>query len=280
VGDNLKSDAFRDCYVKWYKENQGKPFWDADVPSLDYDLLNSLIITAFQNGGEDSRTGILAHALDYWIAREFERAGFSIEGVWPRSVKPYVVDPEILCSDISKNRRVKDASDVLITSCGKANANIMGSAYVKQVDVGMSSWLAGPELLVSTKTMSGSFGKNLANRFEEAYGDVKNLRDRHPLAAHGFFFLADDSIQSESASFSKLVHMLHRLQRPGNVYDATALLLYRRDTLDEIELISPTSTGSTGDISPESFFETLIRIVLENAPEGIHVRAREIYPFE
>ena len=62
-------------------------------------------------------------------------------------------------------------------------ANLLGKNYVKQVDVVMSGWATGPELMVSTKRMDSSFGKNAANRVEESYGDAKNLRLRHPQAA-------------------------------------------------------------------------------------------------
>ena len=39
----------------------------------------------------------------------------------------------------------------------------------------MSSWATGPELMVSTKRMDSSFGKNAANRVEESYGDAKTF---------------------------------------------------------------------------------------------------------
>lgn len=52
----------------------------------------------------------------------------------------------------------------------------------------MSAWATGPELMVSTKRMDSSFGKNAANRVEESYGDAKNLRLRHPQAALGFVY--------------------------------------------------------------------------------------------
>ena len=63
-----------------------------------------------------------------------------------------------------------------------ASANILGKNYLKQVDVIMTDWATGPELLISTKRMDSSYGKNAANRVEESYGDAKNLRLRHPLA--------------------------------------------------------------------------------------------------
>ena len=89
-------------------------------------------------------------------------------------------------------RRVQDASDVT-----PADARILGRAYDKQVDVCISRWKTGPELLISTKTQVSSFGKNLPNRFEEALGDAANLRERHPLAATGYLFVQRSTIRDD-----------------------------------------------------------------------------------
>ena len=75
----------------------------------------------------------------------------------------------------------------------------MGRAYSKQSDVVIASWAAGVEVLISTKTMLSSYQKNLRNRFEEAYGDAKNLRGRHPLASLGFLFVAGGDIPARLA---------------------------------------------------------------------------------
>ncbi|MGG7507488.1 hypothetical protein [Plantibacter sp. YIM 135249] len=66
------------------------------------------------------------------------------------------------------------------------DAKILGRAYDNQVDVAIARCDRGPELFLSTKTMVSSFGKNLSNRFEEAYGDAGNLRTCYPLAAVQF----------------------------------------------------------------------------------------------
>ena len=71
---------------------------------------------------------------------------------------------------------------------GAASGNILGKNYLKQVDVILSHWSTGPEVLISTKRMDSSFGNNAANRVEESYGDAKNLRLRHPQAACGFVY--------------------------------------------------------------------------------------------
>ena len=99
----------------------------------------------------------------------------------------------------------------------------MGRAYSKQSDVLIASWTAGVELLISTKTMLSSYQKNLRNRFEEGYGDAKNLRGRHPMAALGFLFVAGTDIPDTSLAFA--VDMLRKLIAERDVYDCACLLV-------------------------------------------------------
>jgi len=80
------------------------------------------------------------------------------------------------------------ARDGAITGATSSSGMILGKNYLKQVDVVISHWVTGPELVISTKRMDSSYGKNAPNRIEESYGDAKNLRLRHPLAALGFVF--------------------------------------------------------------------------------------------
>lgn len=79
------------------------------------------------------------------------------------------------------------------------------------------------ELLISTKTMLSSYQKNLRNRFEEGYGDAKNLRGRHPLAALGFLFIVGDDIPDAGLEFA--IDMLRKLVRESDVYDCACLLV-------------------------------------------------------
>lgn len=71
--------------------------------------------------------------------------------------------------------------------------------------------------------MLSSYQKNLRNRFEEGYGDAKNLRGRHPLASLGFLFVAGSDIPSTSLSFA--VDMLRKLTTELDVYDCACLLV-------------------------------------------------------
>lgn len=110
------------------------------------------------------------------------------------------------------------------------DAKVLGRHYIKQVDVVMSAWETGPEVLISTKRMDSSFGKNAANRIEEAYGDAKNLRSRHPLAAHGFVYgLRSTIFESEPDKARWLIDLLGKLAQEGDAYDAVCLLMLHYD---------------------------------------------------
>lgn len=107
-----------------------------------------------------------------------------------------------------------------------ASASILGKNYLKQVDVIMTDWQTGPELLISTKRMDSSFGKNAANRVEESYGDAKNLRLRHPLAALGFVFgLRSTILDEEPLKAEWLIDLLEKLGHEDDAYHATCLVM-------------------------------------------------------
>lgn len=257
---------------EWTDSHEEASFWVDGKPCLEYGALSEMLEAPIK-AGDDVRTGRFAASVDLWIAYEMYRAGFD-EGLWPRIETPRVIDPDTEKAIhklplLMQQRAMDDA--------GSVDAVVRGSVYSKQVDVGLSSWLAGPELLVSTKTMSGSYGKNLANRFEEAYGDEKNLRGRYPLAAHGFFFVMRDSVRDEKGSFEKAIHMLRQLMRDGDVYDAVGLLLVDwDDATGAVVVPADGNEDIPDDLLPERFFDTLIKIVLREAPIDVHRRAREI----
>jgi hypothetical protein len=167
----------------------------------DYGALAALIAIPIRAGSE-SQTGRLAKAIDAWAANELRRAGFDADEVWPRSAKPRVLPRDLalyLRGLPARERAAAEARIIANKKIAPSDARVLGRAYVKQVDVLIAQWSRGPELLISTKTMVSSFRNNLPNRFEESYGDAKNLRGRYPLAAMGF---APDA--------------LHRRQRTGN----------------------------------------------------------------
>ena len=90
----------------------------------------------------------------------------------------------------------------------------------------ITDWATGPELLISTKRMDSSYGKNAPNRVEESYGDAKNLRLRHPLAALGFVYgLRSDILEKEPATAEWLFDLLVKLGQEDDAYHSTALVL-------------------------------------------------------
>lgn len=267
-----KMSAMTKRMQDWLRDNEPPPFWSSDgIPCLCYDLLCEMLKVPVDDG-DDVRTGRFAAAIDLWISWELHSAGFG-SGLWPELKEPRVVDPEVLRAAGALPKSVRDR---FIQKAGTVDANVMGSVYQKQVDVGISSWLTGPELLISTKSMSGSYGKNLANRFEEAYGDAKNLRERYPLAAHGFFFVARSTIANEASAFERAKHMLGQLARGRDVYDEVAMLVVDWTEPGKPVCVAEEQTMVPEILSPEHFFGKLIGLVLAQSPIDRHLGARRL----
>lgn len=264
--------------MRWGESDECPSFWGPG-PSvqLDYRLLEKLLGISVGNG-DTPRSGLLAKCLDLWTSWEFLQAGFEPENLWPRLEDPRVVDPGALRAAELLSKREEALAEAIVKDAGRADVSVMGSAYEKQVDVGMASWPSGPELLVSTKTMSGSFGKNLANRFEEAYGDAKNLRERHPLAAHGFLYLVRSTVAAEGGAYRRIIHMLKSLAREGDIYDAVGLIVveWGEEGPAPVTVSDSEQAGVPPELSAEHFFERLIDIVLARASLVRHAKVREI----
>lgn len=201
--------------------------WQADGSyESDFRLLVSLLDVAV---GTSQRSGVVAGAADVWAAEELRRAGFDPDEVWPRRSAPRVLPRDLrnfvdLALTKSLRAQVADRFDKPgARRALPAEAHIMGRAYSKQSDVVIASWPAGVEVLISTKTMLSSYQKNLRNRFEEGYGDAKNIRGRHPLASLGFLFIAGADIPDTSLTFA--IDMLRKLTSEEDVYDCACLLV-------------------------------------------------------
>jgi hypothetical protein len=191
----------------------------------DYDLLRTLLGVAF---GTSQQSGIVAGATDVWAAEELRRAGFHDDEVWPRRDNPRVLPRDVRNFVDGLPKRLRAEVEGRYTSSGArkalpAEARVMGSAYTKQADVVVASWAAGVEVLISTKTMLSSYAKNLRNRFEEGYGDAKNLRGRHPLSSLGFLFVVGADIGESELVFT--IDMLRKLTTEPDVYDCACLLV-------------------------------------------------------
>lgn len=210
----------------WVQNFDGEVEYEPDYPVLQKLLGVPLLLRA------QSRSGVPALALDVWTAYELRRAGFGTDAVWPRASTPRIL-PSTLVQLLSGGTRTDVAAINKMIASGKsyggaitASANILGKNYVKQVDVVISAWDTGPELMISTKRMDSSFGKNAANRVEESYGDAKNLRGRHPQAALGFLYsLRSTALIEEPAITRWLIDLLTKLGREDDAYDAVTLLI-------------------------------------------------------
>lgn len=228
IFDRITSDAAPDGLHTnpWMTAPDGQLRYAPDFEVLTKLLGVSLFLKA------DTTTGVPALALDVWLAYEFRRAGFDRDAVWPRATAPRVLPAPVvsLLGKVTQKERAalwaRLQGKTPPAGAAASSANILGKNYLKQVDVVMSNWDTGPELLISTKRMDSSFGKNAANRVEESYGDAKNLRLRHPLAALGFVYGLRSTIFTESPVKARwLMDLLQKLGREDDAYHAVALLI-------------------------------------------------------
>ena len=281
--------------------------WHAGDYMPDFELLHQLLAIPIGAGeATKSQGGRTVKALDAWIAHELRRAGFEPNEVWPRTVRPRVRPSDLAdaenaqavlatqldaaevklaeaaAKDVARGRRagpkqltprslrvaINAVRDVLP---GEANAYILGRFYAKQVDVVVSNWSAGPNVLVSTKSQFSSYNNNRNNRYEETIGEITNLKDRHPLAGTGYAFLVRGNIFGSTGAFAALRDLLVRLREPHGPYCATMMLQADWDdsTLD-LEHVKDADQALTAS----QFFSDLIGCVLENTPVGVHREVR------
>lgn len=295
--------------------------WENGVFQPDFDTLRLLLGIPLHLGAE-TRTGVPALALDVWTAYELRRGGLDPDSVWPRAEPPRAVSKDVLgfIGGVSPAELRKDLMAKLLKGSGpgrvaRASANILGKNYLKQVDVIVSGWQTGPELLISTKRMDSSFGKNAANRVEESYGDAKNLALRHPLSALGFLYsLRSTAYEEERRQFDWLVDLLIKLGREEDAYDACCLVVPEwsgsrvpddgrseseaapiepDDTdVEEVEEERPVDDIDSAlsklpvvtlrhdlvpeELGPQRFFTVLLNEVIDSTPVTMHERARQL----
>jgi hypothetical protein len=260
---------------------------------IDETVLSKLLAVPLAIKGVTTRSGVLGIALDVWTAYELRRAGFEPNAIWPREIVPRVLPVPVgnllESKDILKKTRdeLRDRIDgrSSVQGVAGAEARILGKLYEKQVDAGLSRWETGPEVLISTKRMDGSYGKNLANRAEESYGDAKNLRLRYPLAAFGFVFaLRSDVLTVTPAGTRAVIDRLTKLEREQDAYDATSMIIMEYSdptswpetpTLADLSPIKLRWDAMPRHIDPNDFFTKIVRRVLEVTPESYHSDARD-----
>ena len=226
--DRIVADAAPDGQYRnpWVKDADGTLQFEPDYRVLKRLLGVPLHLEA------PTTTGVPALALDVWVSYELRCAGFDPDAVWPRPTSPRILPGPIV--NLLDKLPVKERQALWKrlraspppAGVAASSANILGKNYLKQVDVVMANWAAGPELLISTKRMDSSFGKNAANRVEESYGDAKNLRLRHPLAALGFVYGLRSTIFDESPDKAEwLIDLLQKLGREDDAYHAVSLIV-------------------------------------------------------
>jgi hypothetical protein len=153
---------------------------------------------------------------------------------------------------------------------GTADASILGRFYVKQVDVVVSDWRRGPDVLISSKSQFSSYLNNKNNRYEEAIGEARNLRDRYPMAAMGYAYIVRDNVFGGGA-FELLRDLLVRLRKPDGPFDATVMLVaeWEDSTRDLLRIEDPAPL-----LALPRFFEDLLNAVMAYTPVDVHRELR------
>lgn len=279
-----KTDRLTDFYDA-VGRLRAKPWKAGGEHAPDFSLLERLIQVAVDTGRADkAQTGGVALAVDVWVASELRRAGLDPDAVWPRATLPRVLPPRVASATDQfklaskrETRQVQErAVDQIKNSAGAGKAQITGGQFIKEVDVVMADYDTGLELAVSTKAMTDSYGKNITNRWEEASGDLLNIRRRFPLAAFGFAFLVTRPILDEANSWDRAKDMLRKLTTfapgaEGTAYDAGCLIVADwpkqkvRLHMDEVP----------DDLSPSTFFDSLLRALFTRSPVVYHEHARD-----
>jgi hypothetical protein len=263
------------------------PWQPGGVYSYDRQLLTDLIRVQVDAGSAQvSATGGLAIAVDIWVATEFRRAGLDPDVVWPRAERPRAIS-QALIRAVSEfrfarsgaERAIQEATILqLFERAGRSRSTILGGYFQKEIDVVIAAEDRGLELGVSTKSMTGSFGKNLGNRFEEAAGDLANIRRRYPLATFGYAYLVTVNVFEEPASWERLKDMLRKLRSLSTSdetasYDATCLVVV--DWQSGAVVLDDQSVPE--DLSPDRFFATMLRRLFSRSPVSEHGQARDLW---
>lgn len=124
--------------------------------------------------------------------------------------------------------------------------------------------------------MVSSFRNNLPNRFEESYGDAKNLRGRYPLVSMGFLMLMRSTVADEPGTLDRVTDMLRKLRDDVDVYDATCLVLADWTDAPVFNGVTVRQDPVPADLAAGAFLERLVDGVLRRTPIDMHVPVREL----
>lgn len=250
----------------------------ANVYGPDYELLAQLLAVPI-GASHAQATGRVAKSIDAWCAHELRRSGFLPDEVWPRATVPRVLPTDItaLLAKLPKKLRGEVLARVLKNkTVAPAEARVLGRVFLKQADVLVAQWSRGAEVLISTKSMLSSYGNNLRNRFEESYGDAKNLRGRFPLVSLGFLYLLRSDVTESKADWELALDMLRKLREDVDGYDATALILAEWDDGTAFAGVTIDNASVPADLRADQLLTTIIARTLERTPVSFHVRVREL----
>jgi hypothetical protein len=280
------ADRLEDFYAKVGKLKAGA--WKRGGKfAHDPTLLRKLIQVAVDTGrAGKATTGGVALAVDVWVACELRRAGFDPDAVWPRAESPRMLPPSFaqavanypFLRDTGKRDAEKRAIRKLTSALGAERTRIQGGQLAKEIDVAIGDFERGPELIVSTKSITSSYGNNITNRWEEATGDLANIRGRFPLATIGFVVLVTQPILREENSWARAKDMLRKLREenpgaPGLFYDGTCLIV--ADWKADKAKTYPTEVPD--DLAPNRFFESMIPTLFTRSPVLLHEGARDLW---
>jgi hypothetical protein len=268
---------------------------EARVYSPAYQVLHDLMAVPIEAGhAKTQQSGRVAKSLDAYVAHELRRAGLPGAAVFPRDTQPRVrsaeftdveasiadVNDELAAYEVAAGAKLKPASlrraivRLAKSLPGSTDANILGRFYTKQVDVVVSDWRRGPDVLVSGKSQFSSYLNNVNNRYEEAIGEAHNLRDRYPLTAMGYVYLVRDDV-FEGGAFQIIRDLLVRLRKPDGPFDATVLLVADWD--DDTNKLARVEDPAPALALPR-FFEDLLNALMAYTPVNVHeeVRLRQL----
>lgn len=242
------------------------------------------VCAAGKNQWAGQESGRLGRALDLWAADELRRAGYEPDAVWPRADIPRALPASVAraINGLPKALRAAPATRRIQQTSGSAIATVFGEFFPKEVDVLVADWDRGVELMISTKSMIGSYSNNLKNRWEEFVGDLRNIRGRHPLAVLGVLFMVDRSItdKGEANAWARLLDMLTKLRLPtssGPAYDGAALVVAEAVLDGKARLHMDLVPAA---LAPGQMFASLMETAFSRLPETERQAARRLYHAE
>jgi hypothetical protein len=255
------------------------PWKGPGVYTPDEQLLAALLDIPIQQGAVQA-SGRPAKAVDVWIAQELRRAGFDADAVWPRAQRPRVLPRSVqrLLTSLPAAQRTVLQAHLAQRNVFPSEARVLGEFKSKQVDVLMADWDRGVELMVSTKTMLSSYRNNLANRYEEFIGEIRNLRGRYPLASIGLVWLVRSNILSEPGALEYLVDVVRSLREMSGPkgYDAGAVVVADWDMPQTS--VSLQQQNVPADLQLGPFMRDLVDALLARTPLTTHPAARQLHP--